>query len=99
MYVLLILCYNGSLVTWTVVNVTTAKFKLFVFSEPGYTLPYTANMFIFMILYDFCMLAAQFCYVIVYIRKVESRVQIADRCEPWKIYSGAENLVLQALQF
>jgi hypothetical protein len=26
-----ILCYNGSLVTWTVVNLTTAKFKLLTF--------------------------------------------------------------------
>jgi hypothetical protein len=49
-----------------------------------------------MILYDFCLSAAQFCYLIVYKRKVESRVQIADRCPPWKISSGAENLVLQA---
>jgi hypothetical protein len=30
---------------------------------------------------------------------VESRVQIANRCAPWKIANGAENLVLQALQF
>jgi hypothetical protein len=26
-------------------------------------------------------------------------VQIADRCAPWKISSGAEKLVFQALQF
>jgi hypothetical protein len=29
---LLILCYNGSLVTWTVVSLTTAKFKPLIFS-------------------------------------------------------------------
>jgi hypothetical protein len=46
-----------------------------------------------MILYDFCLLLAQFCYIIVYERKVESRVQIADRYAPWKISSGAENLI------
>jgi hypothetical protein len=61
--------------------------------------PCTANMFILMILYDLCWLPAQFCCVIVYIRKVESCVQIADRCTPWKIPSGTKNLVLQALQF
>jgi hypothetical protein len=26
-------------------------------------------------------------------------VQIANRCAPWKIFSGAENCILQALQF
>jgi hypothetical protein len=29
-----------------------------------------------------------------YTRKIESRMQIADRCAPWKISNGAENLVL-----
>jgi hypothetical protein len=38
-------------------------------------------------------------YTIVYIRKVQSRVQIADLWAPWKMSSGEENLVLQALQF
>jgi hypothetical protein len=51
------------------------------------------NLFILMILYDFCVLPVQFCYIIVYTRKAESRVQIADRCAPWKISSGAENLI------
>jgi hypothetical protein len=50
-------------------------------------------------LYDFCFLPAQFCFIIVHIWKVESHVQIADRCAPWKISNGAENLVLCALQF
>jgi hypothetical protein len=31
-----------------------------------------------MILYDLCLLPAHFCYVIIYIRKVESHVQISD---------------------
>jgi hypothetical protein len=35
-----------------------------------------------MILYDICLFPAQFFYIIVCIRKVESRVQIADRCAP-----------------
>jgi hypothetical protein len=56
------------------------KFKPLIFSMSGFTLSYTANMFILMILYNFCLLPVQFCYIVAYIRKVESRVQIADRC-------------------
>jgi hypothetical protein len=65
--VLLILCYNGSLVTWTVVSLTTAKFKPLIFSISGSALCYAAKIFILMILYDFCLLPAQFCYTVVYI--------------------------------
>jgi hypothetical protein len=46
MHILLILCYNGSLVTWTVVMLTAAKFKPLIFS--GFALSYAANMFICM---------------------------------------------------
>jgi hypothetical protein len=46
-----------------------------------------------MILYDLCLLPAQFRYVIVYIGQVESRGQIADQCTPW------DTPVLDALQF
>jgi hypothetical protein len=31
--------------------------------------------------------------------EVEGRVEIADRCAPWKISNGAENLTLQQLKF
>jgi hypothetical protein len=58
MPILRILRYNGSLVTWTVVGLTTAKFKPLIFSMPGFTLSYTSNMFILMILYDFRLLPA-----------------------------------------
>jgi hypothetical protein len=54
-----ILCYNGSLVTWMVLRLTAAKFKPFIFSMSGFTLSYTANMLLFMILYDFCFLPTQ----------------------------------------
>jgi hypothetical protein len=51
----------------------------------------------------FCMISASclnnFSYVILNIRYLESRMQIADLCAPWKFASGAENFVLQALQF
>jgi hypothetical protein len=80
--------YNGSLVTWTVVSLTTAKFKPLIFSMPDFTLSYTTNMFILMIPYDFYLFPAQLCYIIlyvyIYIWNVKSWVEIADRCAPWK---------------
>jgi hypothetical protein len=67
-----------------------------IFYMSGFALPCAANMFILMILYSFCLLPAQFCYIVVYTRKVESRVQIEDQCSAWKIFSGAKNLVFSA---
>jgi hypothetical protein len=99
MPILRILCYNGSLVNWTVVSLITAKFKRLIFSTSGFALSYIANTFILVILYDFCLLPARFCNIIVYIQKVENRVQNADRCAPWKIPNGVENLLLYAQQF
>jgi hypothetical protein len=77
----------------------TAKFKPLMFSMSGFTLFYNPTMFILMILYDFCLLPAQFCYVILYIEWIESCVQIVDRYVLWKIPYGTENIVLQALQY
>jgi hypothetical protein len=57
------LCYHGSLDTWRVVHMTTAKFKPHIFSVSGFALSNVAN--IFMILDDFCLLPAWFCYVII----------------------------------
>jgi hypothetical protein len=54
------LCYNGSLVTLTVVSLTTPKFKPLIFSLSWFTLSYATNTFILMIVYDFCFLPAQF---------------------------------------
>jgi hypothetical protein len=99
MPILFRLRYNRSLVTSTVRSLTAAEFKPLIFSLSGFALLYAANMFVLMIFYDLCLLPAQFRYIIVYIRKVESRVQIADWCAPWKISSAAENLVLQTPQF
>jgi hypothetical protein len=53
MPILRILCYNGSLVTWTVVSFTPAKFKPLIFSVSCFALSYTANMFILRILCEF----------------------------------------------
>jgi hypothetical protein len=71
----------------------------YVLSVSGFTMSYTANMFIIMVLYDLRLLPAKFYYTVVYIRKIESCVQIADLCAPWKISSGLQNLGLPALQF
>jgi hypothetical protein len=71
MPILCILCYNG---TWLAVSLTTAKFKSLILSMSGFALSYTMNMSILLILYDFCLLPAQFYYIILYIGKVKSRV-------------------------
>jgi hypothetical protein len=65
----------------------------------GFAFTHAANTVILMILYGLRLLSTQFCYIIVYIQKVENRMKIVDRCAPWKISNGAENRVLQALQF
>jgi hypothetical protein len=57
MSILLILCYNVSFVTWTIVNLTATKFKPLIFSTSGFALSYAANMFILMILYGFPLVA------------------------------------------
>jgi hypothetical protein len=49
--------------------------SIIIFGSSGFALPYTANVFILMILHDFCLLPVQFCCIIVYVRKVESCVQ------------------------
>jgi hypothetical protein len=97
MPILRILCYNDSLVTWTVVSFTKAKFMPPISSMSAVALSHIGNMFILMILYDSRFWPAQFGYIIIYIRKVESCVQITDWCAPWKISNGAENLVLWEL--
>jgi hypothetical protein len=84
---------------WTIVNMTAAKFKSLVFPVSGFALSIIANIFMFMILYDFCLLPAWFCYVIVNVRNLESHVNIVDRCAPRETANGAENLILHALQF
>jgi hypothetical protein len=80
-------------------HLNATEFKPHIFSMPGFTLSFIANMFILVILYAFCLLPAHFCYAVVYIWKVDSCMQITDWCAPWKISSGMENLVLQAVQF
>jgi hypothetical protein len=76
MPILRILCYNGNLVTWMVPSFTTAKFKPPISSMSGFTLSYTANMFILVILHDFCLLRAQFLYRLMLFRET-----VAAYCE------------------
>jgi hypothetical protein len=73
MPILLVLCYNGRLVT--VVSLTAAKFKLLIFTVSGFALFCSANMFILIIVYDFCLLFTQLSYIIVYLWKFESSVE------------------------
>jgi hypothetical protein len=76
---------------------TAAKFKPCIFSALGFALSNVANISIFMVLDDFCLLPALFCYVIVNVLNLESHMHIGDRCMSWEITDGAENHILQVL--
>jgi hypothetical protein len=62
MPILFTLCYYDSLVTWTVVSLTAAKFKPLIFSVSGFALPYATKIVILMILYDLCLFPVQLLY-------------------------------------
>jgi hypothetical protein len=49
--------YNDSLDTLTVIHMTVAEFKPLTFSVSGFALSNVANILIFMILDDFCLLS------------------------------------------
>jgi hypothetical protein len=46
--------------------------KSFIISVSDFILSYTANTFILIILFDFCRLPVQLCYIIVYVRDAEN---------------------------
>jgi hypothetical protein len=73
--------YYGSLDTLTEVHMTAAKFKPLILSMSVFTLSNIAIIFIFMILDDFCLLPAWFCYVMINVRNLESLMHIANRCQ------------------
>jgi hypothetical protein len=52
------LSYYNNLDTEAVVHMTAAKFEPLIFPVSGFALPNVANIFIFMILDDFCLLPA-----------------------------------------
>jgi hypothetical protein len=64
--------YNCCKVIWTVLSLTAAKIDPTVMSMWGFTLPDVPNIFIFVILYDFCLLSTG----IINIRYLEIYVQI-----------------------
>jgi hypothetical protein len=70
---------NDSLVTWTVIHMTASKFKPLIFSVSGFALSNVSNIFIFMILDDFSLLPAWFCYLIINVRYMKSLMHIAMR--------------------
>jgi hypothetical protein len=50
--------YNGSLVIRTVANLTAAKFKPLILSTTNFAFSNIENIFVIMILYDYCLLPA-----------------------------------------
>jgi hypothetical protein len=88
--------YNDSLDTWTVIHMTAAKFKPLIFSVSGFALSNVANILIFMILDEFCLLSAWFCYVIINVWYMKSLMHISNRFAFRKIANCAENLILQS---
>jgi hypothetical protein len=91
--------YHDNLDTCTVIHMTAAKFKPLIISVSGFTLSNVANILIFMIFDGLCLLPAWFRYAIINVRNLESLMHNANRCAPRKIANGAENPILQALQF
>jgi hypothetical protein len=59
---------------------TAAKFRHFTFSVLGYAQSNVVETLVFMILNDFCLLPAKFCYVIVKVRNLVGQMHIANRC-------------------
>jgi hypothetical protein len=53
--------------------VTATKFKPFIFSELDLAFSYVSKICTIMILYDFCLLPAYFCYIIFNVREVAGR--------------------------
>jgi len=66
----------GSLDTWTIVCVclTATKNEPFIFPALGFAFAYVSNIYIFMLLYDFCLLPAYFFYIIVNVRNFERQM-------------------------
>jgi hypothetical protein len=78
-----------------------SKLKPLIFSVSGFRFSDVANVFVFIILYDFCLLSAQCRCVVINVRRLETYeyVQPLDRYAPTKFTNGEKNFVLQGLQF
>jgi hypothetical protein len=92
-------CNFGSLDNSTILCLTAAKSEPFIFPVLGFVFACVSKIYIFMILYDFCLLLASFCYIVVNVRNFECQMKSAGRCVPLQVTSGAEGSILQALQF
>lgn len=70
-----------------------------IFSVSGFTFSEIANIWIFIILYDLCLLRAQFCNIIINIQDLESQEQLVDRFAPLKFTNSVENLDFKCYNF
>jgi len=57
-----------------VICLTATKFQPFKFPVLGFPLAYVSNIYIIMILYDFRLLPACFCYIILNVRNFKSQM-------------------------
>jgi hypothetical protein len=62
--------YNSTLVTWTVVYLTAAKFKPLILSMSGFSLPNIANIFVIMVVW----LPLVACIILLYNHALGARV-------------------------
>jgi predicted MPP superfamily phosphohydrolase len=60
----------------TVVHLTATKFQSFMLSVPSFTVSYATNILLIVILNDFCLFSAYFCYEVIYVRSLELRVGV-----------------------
>jgi hypothetical protein len=91
MSILHILCYNSSLVTWTVVSLITAKFKPIIFSVSGFALSCASNKFILMIIYigPHWKQSLQHFLIFVFLVFVAAEVCLPSRCVASGVFSGS----------
>jgi hypothetical protein len=81
--------------TWTVVQVTAAKFKRLLFSVCCFALSNIAYIFIFVIMNDFCLSSAQ---VLLWNRNGTWKATRISR-KPWKVASSVDYPIVHSLQF
>jgi hypothetical protein len=68
------ICLILSLDTRTIVRLTATKFEPFCVFGVGFRFCYVSNIHIIVILYDFYLLPAYFCYIIVNVRNFERQI-------------------------
>jgi hypothetical protein len=77
--------HSGILLTWMIVCLTTAKHECLKFSLSGFTFSHVAYICSFMILYDLCLLPAQFRYVIINIQYLEIQCNSRTGVRLWNL--------------